>query len=292
MANGISARGRLRLAAVTVTVLLGSVISTPAGALDDGGLLTFRALTGSTAAGPYRVGKFRVKGEKGSGFNSGTVYFPVPSAEERFGAVIISPGFLEKEEAMSSYGPLIATHGFVVMTFETQSVLDGPDLRAGQMLAALDYLTLRSAARREIDTSRLAVMGFSMGGGAALRAAERRPSLRASIAIAPWHPQRTWESNRSATLIVSGEKDLVAPADTMAGVFYDSMVGVRDRAHLEVRGAAHGDLRSPAPQVTRYTIAWLKRFVEGDRSVEDFLCASPETPTGPVLRYQVTCPFA
>ena len=78
-------------------------------------------------------------------------------------------------------GPWLASHGFVVIGIETNSRNDFDTARGTQLLAALDYLTQQSPVRNRVDPNRLAVAGHSMGGGGALSAAIRRPSLKAAV---------------------------------------------------------------------------------------------------------------
>ncbi len=73
------------------------------------------------------------------------------------------------------------------------------------MLAALDYLTEDSSVRSRVDSSRLGVMGHSMGGGGTLEAAKDRPSLKAAIPLTGWNLDKTWPEVRTPTLIVGAD---------------------------------------------------------------------------------------
>ncbi|MFC6932388.1 dienelactone hydrolase family protein [Actinomadura yumaensis] len=139
--------------------------------------------------GPFAVEKIDVPQGSGTGFNKGTIYAPTDTSQGTFGAIAVSPGFVSPQAWIDWYGPRLASQGFVVMTLETLSLLNAPDERADQLLAALDYMTTKSKAASRIDTSRLAVMGHSMGGGGTLRAAQKRPTLRAAV------PSRRGTSN-------------------------------------------------------------------------------------------------
>ena len=104
------------------------------------------------------------------------------------------------------------------------------------MLAALDYLTQRSSVRSRIDTSRLGVMGHSMGGGGTLEAAKSRPSLQAAIPLTGWNLDTTWPEVRTPTLVVGADGDTIAPVATHSEPFYRSLPGSLDKAYLELRG--------------------------------------------------------
>jgi len=139
------------------------------------------ATTGSFATAQTTVSRFSV-----TGFGGGTIYFPTSTAEGTFGAVAVAPGFTATQSSVAWLGPRIASQGFVVFVIDTTTTLDQPPARGTELLAALDYLTTRSSVRTRIDSTRLAVMGHSMGGGATLFAAKKRPALRAALPLAPW----------------------------------------------------------------------------------------------------------
>lgn len=241
--------------------------------------------------GPFAIGQVTVPAGSGAGFNKGTVYYPTSTAEGSFGAVAIMPGYLGPEFSIGWYGPRLATQGFVVFTLEPVSVLDPPDLRAEQLLAALDYLRSESTVRNRVDPDRLAVMGHSMGGGGALRAAAGRPSLRAAIPLAPWHPVKDWSGTRVPTMIFGSDNDFIAPVSTHAEAFYDSLTSAPEKAYILLRNAGHAQYILPNTTVAQYSIAWLKRFVDDDTRYSRFLCPAPvPAPGGPITEYKETCP--
>lgn len=129
--------------------------------------------------GPYSVADTNVSSLTVTGFGGGTIYYPTSTSDGTFGAVVIAPGFTAYQSSIAWLGPRLASQGFVVFTIDTNTTLDQPDSRGRQLLAALDYLTGRSSVRGRIDSSRLGVMGHSMGGGGTLEAAKSRPSLQA-----------------------------------------------------------------------------------------------------------------
>ena len=176
--------------------------------------------------GPYAYSRVSVSDLSTPGFGSATIYYPNSTSEGTFGGVAVSPGFTGTESSISWYGPRLASNGFVVITFNTQSLFDQPSSRATQLLAALDYLVNTSSARTRVDRNRLAVMGHSMGGGGSIEAAARRPSLQAAIPLTPWHTDKTWPEVRTPTLIVGAQSDTVAPVSSHAIPFYLSLIHI------------------------------------------------------------------
>jgi hypothetical protein len=55
-----------------------------------------------------------------------TIYHPTDTTLPSLGGVAISPGYTETQSAISWFGPRLASHGFVVITFNTNSAFDQP----------------------------------------------------------------------------------------------------------------------------------------------------------------------
>jgi predicted dienelactone hydrolase len=241
--------------------------------------------------GPFSTAETSVSSLVVTGFGGGTIYYPTSTAEGTFGAVAVSPGFTGTQSSISWLGPRLASQGFVVFTIDTITTLDQPDSRASQLLAALDYLTQRSSVRSRIDTSRLGVMGHSMGGGGTLRAAEQRPALQAAIPLTGWHTDKSWGSVRVPTLVIGAENDSVAPVSSHSEPFYSSLPSTLDKAYLELNGASHFAPNTSNTTIAKYSIAWLKRFIDNDTRYEQFLCPAPGRSTQ-IEEYRDTCPHS
>lgn len=224
-----------------------------------------------------------------SGFGGGTIYYPTSTAEGTFGAVAISPGFTASQSSVSWLGPRLASQGFVVITIDTLSTLDQPDSRGSQLLAALDYVRNTSSVRTRVDGTRLGVMGHSIGGGGSLAASRTRPALQAAIPLTPWHSTKSWTTVRVPTMIIGAENDTVAPVSSHSEPFYTSLSAAPDKAYLELNNASHSAPTSANTTVARYSISWLKRFVDDDTRYEQFLCPAP-SPSSLIQEYRNTCP--
>ncbi|MFI5866567.1 bis(hydroxyethyl) terephthalate hydrolase [Streptomyces sp. NPDC051546] len=239
--------------------------------------------------GPYAVSQTDVSPLGVTGFGGGTVYYPTSTADGTFGAVVISPGFTAYQSSIAWLGPRLASQGFIVMTIDTLTTLDQPDSRGRQLLAALDYLTERSAVRTRIDSGRLGVMGHSMGGGGTLEAAKSRPSLQAAIALTGWNTDKSWPEIKTPALIVGADGDTVAPVATHSEPFYTSLPGSLDKAYLELNNATHFTPNSSNTTIAKYSVSWLKRFIDNDIRYEQFLCPLPG-PGPAIEEYRGNCP--
>ncbi|SDI97094.1 Platelet-activating factor acetylhydrolase, isoform II [Actinokineospora alba] len=234
--------------------------------------------------GAFAVAATPVPG--GNGFGGGTLTYPTDTSQGTFGAVVVTPGFLSPE--MKWYGPRLASQGFVVLTIATNTAVDQPGARAAQMLAALKYLVEQSPAKDRIDGSRLAVMGHSMGGGGSLEAAEMHPALKAAIPLEPWDLGKNFSAVRTPTLIVGGQNDWIAPVGQHAVPFYNSIPAGVNKAYIELAGGSHFVPMSPNVTIAKYSIAWLKRFVDNDTRYDQFLCPVPQAAAISVSKG--TCP--
>ncbi|GAB2596158.1 lipase [Streptomyces capparidis] len=239
--------------------------------------------------GPYAVSQTTVSSLGVTGFGGGTIYYPTTTADGTFGAVAVSPGFTGTQSSISWLGPRLASQGFVVFTIDTNTIYDQPDSRAQQLLAALDHLTERSSVRGRVDATRLGVMGHSMGGGGSLQAAKTRPALQAAIPLTPWHTDKTWPEVRTPTLIIGADGDSVAPVSSHAEPFYQSLPSTLDRAYLELNNASHFAPNTSDTTIAKYSISWLKRFIDNDTRYEQFLCPLPR-PSLTIEEYRGNCP--
>jgi predicted dienelactone hydrolase len=290
------ARHRARRFLVTAAATLALVAGSLTGATSAQAASPYERGPAPTTAildasrGPFATAQQSVSSLSVSGFGGGVIYYPTSTAEGTFGAVAISPGYTATWSSLSWLGPRIASHGFVVIGIETNSVFDQPSSRGNQLLAALDYLTRSSSVRSRIDPNRLAVAGHSMGGGGTLEAAKDRPSLQAAVPLAPWNLTKSWSSLRVPTLIIGGESDTVAPVSSHSIPFYTSIPSATEKAYLELNNASHFFPQTPNTYTGREMVAWLKRFVDDDTRYDQFICPGPSSTS--ISDYRSTCPLS
>lgn len=276
--------------ALTVPLVAHSLPASAASPYERGPAPTESSVTAER--GPFSIASTSVSDWYTPGFGSATIYYPTTTSQGTFGGVAISPGYTASESTIAWLGPRIASQGFVVITFNTNSRYDQPDSRGDQLLAALDYLRNSSSVRSRVDGSRLAVMGHSMGGGGSLAAAKDRPSLQAAIPLTGWHSDKTWPEVRTPTLLIGAEDDSVAPVGSHSIPFYNNMPYAPEKAYLELNNADHFAPNSPNTTIAKYSISWLKRFVDDDTRYTQFLCPGPSVSYwGAVSDYRATCPM-
>lgn len=215
-------------------------------------------------------------------YSQATIYYPANKTEP-FGAVAISPGFTQGQEDMSWWGPRLASHGFAVLTLDTNERRDYPHLRAKALIAAIEVLRGEnsregSPLKGRLDTDKMAIMGHSMGGGGTLLAAhEHSDKIRAAIPFTPWQPNPDFSGVTVPTLIIAGEADRIAKVAEHAWPHYNAIPDSTTKVFLEFKDGNHfigNTTRSNLDlhaQVGRYAIAWLKLYVDGDSRYQRFI---------------------
>ncbi|MET0492098.1 MAG: alpha/beta hydrolase, partial [Actinoplanes sp.] len=138
--------------------------------------------------------------------------------------------------------------------------------------------------------TRLGVMGHSMGGGGSLSAARTRPALQAAIPLTGYHTTKSWTTVRVPTLVIGAENDTVAPVASHSEPFYTSLPSTLDKAYLELNNASHSAPTSTNVTIAKYSISWLKRFIDNDTRYEQFLCPAPSGSA--IQEYRDTCPHS
>lgn len=238
-----------------------------------------------------------------SGFGGGTIHYPVTSDDCTYGVVAVVPGFVSPESSIRWWGPRLASHGFVVITIATNSGYDSPSSRATQLRNALDYTISQSnsgssAISGMVDSSKQAMMGWSMGGGGALIGAANDPSLKAIIPQAPYNSgSNDFDEIVTPTLILACESDSTAPVSQHASPFYNTIPNSTDKAFLEINNGSHSCANSGNSNMDllgKYGVAWMKRFMDDDTRYSTYLCG-PEHQADlsgfTISEYRENCPY-
>ena len=235
-----------------------------------------------TTAGTFATASMNV-----SEFPKGVIYYPTDTSHGTFGAIAFIPGYNGSWAALAWTGPWLASFGFVVIGFEATNPGDGDAARGTQLLAALDYLTQRSPVRGRIDPNRTAVIGHSMGGGGAMSAASKRPSLKTAIGLAPAIFSTNMKTLKVPAMVMVGQKDTTV-SPSYAKNFYNQIP--TKKAYVELTGATHGfPSWKPNSVMMRKVVPWFKVLLDDDTRYTQFLC--PQLDSTGVSGYQSTCPL-
>ena len=221
-------------------------------------------------------------------FSAATIYFPANKGED-FAGVAISPGFVESQENMSWWGNHLASHGFAVLTLDTNELRDNPSLRADALMAAIEVLRnegerMGGTLRGKILNDRMAIMGHSMGGGGTLIAANAHSAeLKAAIPFTPWLPDGNFSAISIPTLVIAGENDRIAPAADHALPHFESLSEDIPKMYFEIKDGNHFIANTDtsdgrlAPNIDVHdlvggmSVAWLKLFVDGEEEYRELV---------------------
>jgi pimeloyl-ACP methyl ester carboxylesterase len=233
------------------------------------------------AAGPYMVDKY--DGPADPVFDSSVIYYPL-NAIPPFAITALSPGFANLKEDFDWWGPVMASHGFVIIVISPTDALDFPAQRADDLEAAIALLeaeNLRSGSPLlgKLDVERAGLMGHSMGGGATLLVMARSGSrYRAAVAWEPYANPIGLDTSRisAPTMILAGEFDLVAGANDMAWPFYQQIPSTTTKAYAEFAGFGHNTPNnagriSERELHAKWTLAWMKMQLENDARYDVFV---------------------
>ena len=221
-----------------------------------------------------------------------------PVQGQNFPLVIVSHGYPGSRTFLSYLTENLASKGYIVAAIDHTDSIWGQEFAFSSTLAnraadqnfTIDELTARALAPADflhglLDSSRVAVIGYSMGGYGALAtagagyskqggsartvpggyldpwtagnpayAARRRDNLKAMVAIAPWGaqpPQNNWDAQglagiRVPSLFIAGDQDDVSGFETGTKKLFENAVNA-ERYLLVYQNARHNVGGNPAP---------------------------------------------
>lgn len=259
-------------------------------------LLTLESITNP---GIYNVASLTESDgiRNGPEYSGATVYYPT-NGTGPFPIMAIVPGFISPQSSIQAWGPFLASHGIVTMTIGTNSGFDQPPARKDALLDAI--VTLKGENTRagsplvgQLDTDKVAVGGWSMGGGGAQLAAAADPSIKAVMALCPWlsNASTTTLNHAAPVLIFSAELDIIAPVGSHANIHYDDTPTTTDKLIYEIDNGGHQVANSPAGgegTIGQIALSWLQYHLLGN----DCYCPLVLDTPSPASKYltNVICP--
>jgi predicted esterase len=197
------------------------------------------------------------------------------------------PGFMNGQTTIQNWGPFFASHGIVTMTIGANALTDTHIQRRDALLDAIISLKnenqrVGSPLYQKIDTSSVAVGGFSKGGGGAQLVPSIDPSIKAVVALYPWleNPIALDLNHGVPVIIVSGQLDVIAPPSLHADVHYNLTPSTTKKLKYEIAFASHDPISGPyagAGEVGVRVISWLHTFLLGDTCYCPIIIEDPIT---------------
>ena len=237
--------------------------------------------------GPYNVETItEIDGIRNGPFYFGaTIYYPT-NKTELLASIAIVPGFTALPSSVEDWGPFYASHGIVCIIIGTNSIYDFPEARAIALLDALETIKQENSRASSplkdlLDLNKLAVSGWSMGGGGAQRAAVIDNTIAAVVALCPYlnDPQL---NHSSPVLIFSGENDAIAPPAQQANIHYNQTPSTTNKVLFEIKNGNHYVANSPNGgdgAVGRLALSWITLYLEGNNCycslLKDHITSNP-----------------
>ncbi len=206
-----------------------------------------------------------------------TVYVP-RTASAPFSAIVFMQPLGGTQSMNAAWGPFFATHGIVYVNCSTNTTADTVDSRATQQKNAVNALKAMntrtgSVLKGKLVTSRIGVMGWSMGGGASwINASQSGTKTAVTLAghnMTAINFASKGYSIKCPTLIMNGATDLtiLGGMGQSLGVYTAIPYGV-PKAIYEVALAGHFDWSGPVtaltPNTGKIALAFQKTYLDGD----------------------------
>jgi alpha-beta hydrolase superfamily lysophospholipase len=233
-----------------------------------------------------------------------TVYWSAAAPTPAPGVVAI-PGYTEAQSAINQWGTFLASHGFIVMMVDTatngaaNAVTPLPPDRANGLMEGVKTLQAEntrsgSPIAGKLDTTRMVVMGHSMGGGGTLIAASGSSaqdanlvsSLKGAIGLCPWNSSpNSYQNDKVPSLMFDGTADglVSVGAGGMATQEFASIPTSTSKMYVEYNGGSHFVANTPLGgaatdvDTARIGLSWLEVHVMGDMRYAQFLVKDAAT---------------
>ncbi len=249
--------------------------------------------------GPYRVATGTVVAA-----NFNTVYYPT-NAPGKSSAIVFCPPYLTMAMQYSAaWGNWLASHGIICCTFDTTTIMDQVTQRDNEQWRVVQALKTSTLLSGKLDSSRMAVMGWSMGGGATwINASKHADQLKCAFSLAghnatAWYntdlltmgdPRELNEIGNASgrligvpTLLINGAADSSILGGPAAGVgpnqslsVYNNIPNNIPKAYLlSARPAGHFHWFTPTMAgngVAELGLAFLKTYLDGDTRWKPFI---------------------
>ena len=180
------------------------------------------------------------------GYASARMSYPCDLSESTYPSTTLTGGFTNTKEQMYWLADHLTTHGFVVLTITPTNPLSVPPIWRKAHMAGFDVLAAENSRNNSplhgrLDLSKRNIMGYSMGGGGAIMAAEEMTEKPASmLALAPWLGgyKVDYSQINVPSMIVGAADDIVA---VDSEVYYPQFRSDIERGLAMISDTSHMD---------------------------------------------------
>lgn len=211
-------------------------------------------------------------------YQSAIIFYPDDKSTRRFPATTLSGGYTNTKEYMVWLGKHLASHGIITIVFTpTNTMSVDPGIWSRGHLGSLDQLELEnkrsgSPIAKRVNTERLGVMGFSMGGAGTVLAVNKAGArVKAAVPLCPYQPAVL--TAPVPMLSITGTRDTVASPIFIERAYTASKTG-QPKAFAKFNGMAHQDVvfgGSHHEEIARYATAWYRVFLADEVAYKTYL---------------------
>jgi len=243
--------------------------------------------------GPHPSASFNTSGA-GRNYGGSTIYYPRDQSTDLAG-VVMCPGFTALKSSLAGWGPFFASHGIVLMTIDTKTVMDQVIQRAPEIQQALDDLKKFGNDRNELRGrmgDKWGVSGWSMGGGGTWLTAAKaeRQNIKTAVTLAGHNSTAGGAFGVDArqikipTLMMNGSTDVTILGGLgQSSSAYNAIPNSTPKLHWETGTCGHfcwGGPNAGGGISGVFMMAWQKTFLEGDERFKVLLNRSTAQASG------------
>jgi hypothetical protein len=189
--------------------------------------------------------------------------------------VILAGGIMGEKFYLSGWGKALAERGFAALAFSTPpqdlnhvSQYTQDCNRNLQIL--IPYVFNASAFPISINQSDVSLVGMSGGAATILSFSDSR--IKSSVAVCPYLVNNLRSLSATPTLIITGEKDTVAPTQTNGQIYYNQL----SPSKMIIQQANVGHDISDIGW--KYTFAWINYYTKNDNDAYSTLMNAEKDP--------------
>jgi predicted dienelactone hydrolase len=221
-----------------------------------------------------------------SAYSSAFIVYPCDTSDGPFPALTFTGGITNVKEQVAWLADHVVTYGFILIVMTpTNNMSTTTDVWENAMLGGLEMLESEnnrpsSPIYNLVDMSKLGIMGFSMGGGGTLKAANTvGDKIKTALSLAPHEAPvnpSMYTNIAVPTVVTTGTRDSICPRDSVKDIF-NCLPNDIECLFVNFTNAQHVDWmdllgdETTQDRLKTFVVSWLKYYLAADSSYESYL---------------------
>ena len=221
-----------------------------------------------------------------SAYRSAFIAYPCEASDGPFPALTFTGGITNVKEQVAWLADHLVTYGFILIVMTpTNNLSLTTDVWEKAMLGGLEMLESENSRPSSpiynlVDTDSLGIMGYSMGGGGTLKAANTvGDKIKTALSLAPHEflvDPSMYANISVSTVVTTGTRDIICPRDSVWAIS-DCLPDHIERLFVNFTNADHLDWvdllgdQETQDRFKTFIVSWLKYYLAGDFSFETYL---------------------